>query len=140
MNPSNANDTAMMYAYGTKMDVFEWQRSLGYGTHFSDHLVGYKLGSLLWIDPDFYPVEQRLIEGADPDPEASFLVDIGGNVGHDLAQFHGLFPGSPGKLILQDLPAVISQIQDLAPAIVRMEYDFLTEQPVKGKVPVMTQP
>ncbi|PKX94845.1 S-adenosyl-L-methionine-dependent methyltransferase [Aspergillus novofumigatus IBT 16806] len=132
VNPTDAKDTAMMYAYGTSMNTFAWQQSLGYGTHFNDHMSGYALGSLPWMAPGFYPVKEKLIDGANTDPEAPFLVDIGGNVGHDLELFHTLYPRVPGKLILQDLPVVIGQIRNLDPAILRMEYDFHTKQPVNG--------
>jgi hypothetical protein len=87
------------------------------------------------MDDNFYPVKERLIDGADTDPDAPFLVDIGGNVGHDLELFLRFFPIVPGRLILQDLPVVIGQIRDLNPAVLRMEYDFNTKQPVKGKAP-----
>lgn len=115
------------------MNVYERLGSLGYDTHFSDHMAGYKLGSLPWMAHGFYPVAQRLIQGANTDTEAPFFVDIGGNVGHDIVQLHQLFPQLPGKLILQDLPSVISRITDLPPAIIPMEYDFHSEQPVKGE-------
>ncbi|KAF4231161.1 hypothetical protein CNMCM8980_005112 [Aspergillus fumigatiaffinis] len=134
VNPTDAKDTAMMYAYGTSMDTFAWQQSLGYGTHFNDHMSGYALGSLPWMAASFYPVKEKLIDGANTDPEAPFLVDIGGNVGHDLELFHTLYPRVPGKLILQDLPVVIGQIRNLDPAILRMEYDFHTKQPVNDDV------
>ncbi|OKP14019.1 Demethylsterigmatocystin 6-O-methyltransferase [Penicillium subrubescens] len=132
VNPTDAKDTAMMYAYGTTMDTFAWQQSLGYGTHFNDHMRGYAFGSLPWMDDNFYPVKERLIDDAETDPDAPFLVDIGGNVGHDLELFHRFYPIVPGKLILQDLPVVIGQIQNLDPSVLRMEYDFHTKQPVKG--------
>ncbi|KAF4119523.1 O-methyltransferase [Geosmithia morbida] len=131
-NPSDAKDTAMMYAYNTELDMFAWQQSLGYGTHFNDHMGGYRQGRLPWMDPKFFPVKERLIDGADTAPDAPFLVDIGGSVGHDLAQFKQYHPSHPGKLILQDLPVVIGQISDLDPTIERMGHDFLAEQPVKG--------
>jgi hypothetical protein len=66
---------------------------------------GYDLGCLPWMAPGFYPVKERLIDGADTDPEAPFLVDIGGNVGHDLARFHKFYPESPGKLKIPWLTA-----------------------------------
>ncbi|KAJ5814445.1 uncharacterized protein N7503_001195 [Penicillium pulvis] len=132
VNPNNAKDTALMYAYGTTMDTFTWQQSLGYGSHFSDHMSGYALGSLPWMAPSFYSVKERLIDGADTDPDAPFLVDIGGNVGRDLELFHKFHPKVPGKLILQDLPVIIGQIQDLESSILRIEYDFHTKQPVTG--------
>lgn len=77
-------------------------------------------------------MQERLIDGADSSPDAPFLVDIGGNVGHDLKRFQSRYPNVSRKLILQDLPMMIDQIKDLDPAIIRMGYDFHDEQPVKG--------
>ncbi|GKZ26494.1 hypothetical protein AbraIFM66951_002574 [Aspergillus brasiliensis] len=131
-NPTDPHDTSLMNAYGTDKDLFSWVHERGYGKHLNDYLGGYNLGRRWWMHPDVYPVRERLINGADPSPDAPFLVDIGGNVGHDLERFHAAFPDAPGKLILQDLPMMIHQIKDLDPSIVRMEYDFREEQPVKG--------
>lgn len=36
------------------------------------------------------------------------------------------------KLVLEDLPMVIADVQDLDPTIDRISYDFNTEQPIKG--------
>ncbi|KAK2037189.1 S-adenosyl-L-methionine-dependent methyltransferase [Colletotrichum somersetense] len=131
-NPTDAKDTALMYAYNTDMDMFAWQQSLGYGTHFNHHMSGYRQGRVPWSAPTFFPVQDRLIAGADQNPEAPFLVDIGGSIGHDIMEFHRFHPNAPGKLILQDLPVVINQIKELDPAVTPMSHDFLTEQPVKG--------
>ncbi|KAJ5116678.1 O-methyltransferase family 2 [Penicillium angulare] len=132
VNPSDAKDTSLMQACGTDMDVFSWVDKLGYLTQFNNYLAGYGLGRLRWFDPSVYPVTERLIDGADTDPDAAFLVDIGGNVGHDLARFRNAYPALPGKLILQDLPMMIDQVTDLDPEIVCMKHDFHNEQPVKG--------
>ncbi|KAK1638741.1 S-adenosyl-L-methionine-dependent methyltransferase [Colletotrichum phormii] len=131
-NPTDDKDTPMMYAYNTDKDMFAWQQDLGYGTHFNHHMSGYRQGRHPWMAPGFFPVKERLIEGANTDADAPFLVDIGGSIGHDLAEFHSYYPKAPGKLILQDLPVFIGQIQELTPAITPMGHDFLTEQPVKG--------
>lgn len=61
------------------------------------------------------------------------MVDIGGSIGHDLLQFQSFHPNHPGKLVLQELPVVIGQIEKLDEAITPMAYDFLQEQPVKGE-------
>ncbi|KAI9163892.1 O-methyltransferase mpaG [Paramyrothecium foliicola] len=53
-------------------------------------------------------------------------------VGHDLEEFRGHHPSAPGKLILQDLPVIVSRLQNLSPAITAMGYDFHTEQAIKG--------
>ncbi|TQN69426.1 O-methyltransferase [Colletotrichum shisoi] len=120
-NPNDARDTALMCAYKTEMDTFAWQQHLGYGTHFNHHMSGYRQGRVPWSAPSFYP-----------SPEAPFLVDIGGSIGHDIVEFHRMHPETPGKLILQDLPVFIRQIEELDPAVTPMGHDFLTEQPVKG--------
>jgi hypothetical protein len=59
------------------------------------------------------------------------LVDIGGGRGHDLEAFGKKFPNAKGKLVLQDLPP-IDDISELDQSIMRMKYDFFTEQPIKG--------
>lgn len=84
---------------------------------------------------EIFPVQERLIKGADSDPEAPFLVDMGGSVGHDLVQFEQYFPTHPGKLILQDLEVVLSQIPDpeRLRGIKKLPHDFMKPQPVKGK-------
>ncbi|OIW22623.1 S-adenosyl-L-methionine-dependent methyltransferase [Coniochaeta ligniaria NRRL 30616] len=132
--PNSATNGCYQSAYSTKMNFFQYlQAHQPWGTQFNHHMGGYRQGRPAWMDPDFYPVQDRLINGADMAGNAPFLVDIGGNVGHDLAEFLSKHPSTPGRLILQDLPVVIGQIQEgsIDMRIERMEYDFHTEQPVK---------
>lgn len=131
-NPTDAGRTSFHQAYQTDKNFFEYLQAVGYGPNFNDHMGGYRQGRLPWMHPSFFPVQTDLIDGADTASDAPFLVDIGGSVGHDLAEFQRYYPVHPGKLILQDLPVVIGQITDLDSRIERMEHDFLTEQPVKG--------
>lgn len=84
------------------------------------------------MDADFFPVKERLIKGAKSEEDAVFVVDIGGSIGHDLAEFAAKHPDAPGRLVLQDLPAVLGQIASLDEKIERMPYDFYTEQPLLG--------
>jgi hypothetical protein len=85
------------------------------------------------MDPGFFPVQEKLIDGFEKSVDSALLVDIGGSFGHDIGEFCRKFPDAPGRLILQDLPVVIDQINSLDNKIERMKYDFYTEQPVKGK-------
>lgn len=102
-------------------------------------MAGYLLGRPSWSDEGFYPVKKRLLEGFDlGNNDAVLLVDIGGGIGHYTEQFRSKFPDAPGRLILQDLPVVLEQVQGLNPRIERMEHDFFTEQPVKGKFPMLS--
>ena len=132
-NPKDAGDTSLMMAYDTNLSVFEWLQSQGYDGHFNDHMACYRQGRTPWMHSSFYPVYQRLVSGADVSPDAAFLVDIGGNRGHDLLEFQRHHPETPGRLILQDLPTVIRGINAPTRGIATMEYDFHTEQPVKGE-------
>lgn len=137
--PTDAKDTSLMYAYNTNKDMFSWQQFLGYGPHFNHHMSGYRQGRPPWCGPDFFPVQEELIDGFSTDPDAALLVDIGGSLGHDLVQFHRLNPNHPGKLVLQDLPIVIEQLEDLDESVTPMVYDFLDEQPVKGELVLRSQ-
>jgi len=76
----------------------------------------------------FFPVEDKLRIGSSSDP---LLIDVGGGLGHDLIAFQLKNPNLPGKLIVQDLPAVIDSIKDLPSGIEAMKYDFFKPQPVK---------
>jgi hypothetical protein len=78
---------------------------------------------------DCFPAESRF---SSTDPSSPLLVDIGGGLGHDLSGFHKRFLNLPGRLILQDLEPVISNITSLDPKIERQIYNFFTPQPVKG--------
>ena len=71
------------------------------------------------------------MDGAIHHSEAVFLVDIGGNQGHDLGKLHARFPNASGRLILQDMPKIASNVQ--RPGIEAMGYSFLDTQPIKGK-------
>ena len=80
---------------------------------------------------EFYPVEEKLRNDRTRQADA-LLVDIGGGLSHDLMAFKARYPDLQGRLILQDLPAAIDDIKDLAPGIEAMKYDFFTPQPVEG--------
>ncbi|KAK8105147.1 hypothetical protein PG999_008506 [Apiospora kogelbergensis] len=125
-------DTPLRYTEKTDMNVFTWLQSLGLGSHLNNHMAGYHQGRPSWMDSNIYPVDDRLIKGADTSEDAPFLVDIGGSTGHDLAEFLSKHPGHPGKLILEDLPVVINHIQELDQRIEPVPYDFHTTQPYQG--------
>ena len=80
---------------------------------------------------DFYPVEERLAEGAERSPEATMMVDVGGGLGHQAKNLKRKFPTLPGRFIVQDLPQGFSS--EKSTEIEFMAHDFTTEQPIKGK-------
>lgn len=73
-----------------------------------------------------------ILAGATDDPDATLLVDIGGSAGHDVIAFHAAFPDLPGRLVLQDLPSIISSLPPDFPADIQaMGHDAFTPQPVQ---------
>ncbi|CAG8952449.1 hypothetical protein HYFRA_00001196, partial [Hymenoscyphus fraxineus] len=70
------------------------------------------------------------------EPERAFMVDIGGGRGQALLAVNKETDGVWGcgaKMVLQDRKVVLDSISpEEAPGVVKMEYDFYTEQPVKN--------
>lgn len=85
------------------------------------------------MDPGFYPVKERLLEGMTANKGEVTIVDVGGGMGHDLVELKKKHPELFGRYILQDLPQVIEQIPQPLEGIEATVHDFYTEQPVKGR-------
>ncbi|KAI1615060.1 O-methyltransferase-domain-containing protein [Exophiala viscosa] len=103
---------------------------------FGSMMATWMLGRPHWSDNSFYPVQERLIQGATGEHDSVFLVDVGGSTGHDLSAFLALHPlGTfPGHLVVQDRAEVIDTIPkgSLSAGIQPMAHDFFTPQPVQG--------
>ncbi|OJJ64685.1 hypothetical protein ASPSYDRAFT_140363 [Aspergillus sydowii CBS 593.65] len=114
--------------WATGQSQFEW---LAQRRHqqvlFNSYMSSRRQGKPSWFD--VYPVE-RLTAAASLDQEDVFVVDVGGNQGHDLVRFRERHPDIPGKLVLQDLPAVVAGLE--CEGVEAMGYSFLDPQPVKG--------
>ncbi|KAI0491088.1 hypothetical protein F4859DRAFT_460259 [Xylaria cf. heliscus] len=82
----------------------------------------------IWLN--WYPMQEQLIDGSDPENDPALLVDIGGGWGHDIIAFQNKYPNK-GKLILQDLPNVIKDCRALPPGVEGIGYVIFTEQPIK---------
>ncbi|KAK3398862.1 S-adenosyl-L-methionine-dependent methyltransferase [Sordaria brevicollis] len=117
-SPQTIIDNPFTFGHQTSQTFFEVIASSEKNNqHFNNHMVAYCQGQPAWCSPEVYPAFDRLITGFDPTPssssdgseeEATLLVDIGGNVGHDLLTFSSCYPSHPGRLVLQDLPSVLS--------------------------------
>ena len=73
------------------------------------------------------------MSGASSGANDILLVDVGGGNGHDLIRFLNKYPSAWGRLILQDLPNLIQNLEGLSPGIQAMGHDFFTPQVIKGK-------
>ena len=94
-------------------------------------MSAYRAGKPTWCDSGFYPLEENLVEGFDPNASDVLLVDVGGGLGHDLQELQTRYPSLPGKLILQDRAEVISTITSTTLTTQAQAHDFFTPQPVK---------
>ena len=93
-------------------------------------MSGYRQGKSSWCDKDFYPVIERISRKARS--EDPLLVDVGGGLGHDLLELRTKHPELTGRLILQDRPSVLQQVESPAGDIELVDHDFFTPQPIKG--------
>ncbi len=99
------------------------------GGVFDTFMTNWKVGRVKWLDA--YPFEEQLGRGLSQAEDAVLLVDIGGGHGHELLELKTRFLDMPGRLIVQDQPGVIAQVdsQEIEP----MAHDFFTPQPIKGE-------
>ncbi|KAI8300769.1 O-methyltransferase mpaG [Colletotrichum sp. SAR11_240] len=131
--PHDVFNSPLQYGYSTKLDCFShFAANAPYDMQFAQHMGAYRQGRPSWMDKGFYPVKERLLDGFDHSEDGVLLVDVGGSFGHDIDEFRKKYPKAPGRLVLQDLPSVINQIDKLDNTIERMGHDFFDEQPIKG--------
>lgn len=122
---------SFQYAHNSPLPTFEWlQQHPKQLTDFNVFMAGQRNSRVDWFDA--FPVQDVLFHGFQRNNDEVLLVDIAGGRGHDLEAFRKRFPDAFGKLILEDLPAAIDEIEDLDESILRMKYDFFTPQPVIG--------
>ena len=137
-NPENPVDGPWQYGHKTPLHFFDWLvANPKTFSAFNNHMSAYSQGRPSWMDPDFYPTEERLIKGFEAGTDSVLLVDQAGGLGHDLEELCRKLPHAPGRLILQDQAKVIETVKaDLDPRITPMAHDIFTPQPIQGKIPI----
>ena len=128
-NPGDPNNGPLQHAHNTTGTCWDWLATnpdaLG---RFNTFMEDGRDDTSHWAD--WFPVQERLLNGSSAD--RPLLVDIGGGRGHDIEGFNKRFPVGAGKLVLEDLPSVIEDIQKLDSNIQRVKHSFFEPQPVKG--------
>ena len=134
-NPENPIDGPWQYGHKTPLHFFDWLvANPNTFSAFNNHMSAYSQGRPSWMDTDFYPVHERLINGFKADGDSVLLVDQAGGLGHDLEELCRNLPHAPGRLVLQDQAKVIDTVKaDLDPRISPMAHDIFTPQPIQGK-------
>ncbi|KAL8824773.1 MAG: hypothetical protein Q9170_008049, partial [Blastenia crenularia] len=118
--PQDPADGVFQHTKGWKGDAFDYFKAHPWEGKSFDHFMGGVMANQAsWLD--IFP----------HDDELPLLVDVGGNVGHDMEKFRQAHPETAARLYLQDLPEVVQRSKCPDP-VNKMGYDFFTPQPVKG--------
>ena len=131
--PSSAVDTPFQAGLNTELSYFDWLgQNPEVAKDFQQWMTLKQQATPNWVD--WYDLQDSIVKGFRSEPADNILlVDIGGGEGHYLHALNDKYPDLPGRLVLQDLPQVISSIRDLPKRTELMPHDFFTSQPVKGK-------
>ncbi|OOF91987.1 hypothetical protein ASPCADRAFT_509897 [Aspergillus carbonarius ITEM 5010] len=136
-NPTSPTNTPFQFALGTSSNYFDYLSTQPYYQTAFNTVMSSPLRrpTTPWFSllPPTHPLLTPSPTTTTTGTKPILLVDIGGGShGLDLHTFHLSHPHLPGRLILQDLPHVISSSSPLPEYIEPQGYDFFTPQPVKG--------
>lgn len=120
-------DTAHQVAHKSPLPAFLWfMEHPQAAAYFNEYMMHRRKDqAICW---DVYPVEQ---ETQGWDSNATVLVDIGGNIGHQCAEFKQKFPHVKGRVVLEDLPGPVGMALSTS-GVDNKTHDMFTPQPVKG--------
>ncbi|OGM43362.1 hypothetical protein ABOM_008722 [Aspergillus bombycis] len=129
--PTSVEETPFQLAKNTPMSYFAWLgQNPSLAKDFQQWMTLKQQTTPNWVD--WFDIPGSLLGGFRNQPDDVLLVDVGGGEGHYLHAFNDKFPDAPGRRILQDLPQVISTINNPPKGTELMAHDFFTAQPVKG--------
>lgn len=69
--------------------------------------------------------------GRDTTADTPVFVDVGGGNGQQCVSLQQRYPAMKGRVVVQDRPGILANAIT-GEGIEKMDYDFFTEQPVKG--------
>ncbi|KAE8367010.1 S-adenosyl-L-methionine-dependent methyltransferase [Aspergillus caelatus] len=124
LDPANG---VFQYTKDWKGDMFHYYEvHPREGESFNHVMGGVMANQAGWLD--IFPHERLLETAAEGTP---LVVDVGGNIGHDMERFLQAHPETASRLYLQDRPEVV-KLSKCPDPVSKMGYDFFTPQPVKG--------
>ncbi|KAI0139592.1 S-adenosyl-L-methionine-dependent methyltransferase [Hypoxylon sp. NC0597] len=126
-NPVDPSNGVFQYAKGWKGDMFNYYESHPIEGASFDHVMGGVMANQAgWLE--IFPHNKLLDTG---DSQSPLVVDVGGNIGHDIERFREAHPETAHRLYLEDRPEVV-QRSKCPDTVNRVGYDFFTPQPIKG--------
>ncbi|KAJ5707345.1 hypothetical protein N7488_007146 [Penicillium malachiteum] len=125
-SPTDPENGPFQYTKEYKGDLFKYFADNPREGECFNHCMGAVMAmQTSWLK--IIPMDDLLSE---VDPELPLVVDIGGDLGHDLDKFRVAYPDTASRLYLQDLPEVIERSTCPAP-VNKMAHGFFQPQPVK---------
>lgn len=130
-NPQDETHTSWHDGHNTDDHPFVW-----FGKHpehmayFNDFMATRRHSELSWLT--VYPVKE---EAANWPADKPLLVNVGGNIGHQCAEFKQKYPDVPGRVVLQDLQHSIDAALP-TPGVENLVHNFFESQPIKGTFPL----
>lgn len=131
--PSEANKGPFQYAEKTDKSEWDWMLDhpdLMESCHEFLH-KGDRGGRRSWVD--WFPVQERVIDGFQSTEGDVLITDIAGGKGYDLLTFHEKHPTAPGRLVLQDQAHVVEGLPT-DDRIEKQAFDLFKPQPIQGKL------
>ncbi|MCJ1317167.1 hypothetical protein MMC15_002490 [Xylographa vitiligo] len=127
-NPVDATNGVFQYTKAWKGDMFHYyQTHPAEGASFDHVMGGVMANQARWVD--IFP-SQTLLD-TDRGGASPLVVDVGGNIGHDIEKFRKTHPETAARLYLEDLPQVVAR-SECPDSVHKLGYDFFTPQPIKG--------
>ncbi|KAI9691908.1 MAG: hypothetical protein M1822_007981 [Bathelium mastoideum] len=127
-NPTDEKNTALQMGWNTRKQPFDLMLTLpGAMNQFHTYMALRRQVALSWLT--VFPVNEET--AGLTDRERPLLVNIGGGIGHQCAQFREKHPDIPGRVILQDVPETIA-IALQTPGVENMAHDYFKPQPIRG--------
>lgn len=133
-SPTEYTDTPFQRAFNTDLGFYEYlSQHPDAANNFHTYLSALQKRSPQWVD--WFPVQERLIDGFKPDQQGKnvLLIDIGGGEGHYIKTFLKKFPHAPGRLVLQDIHQP-KDTEELRMGFESMKHNFFDSQPIRGKL------
>ncbi|RAL01564.1 sterigmatocystin 8-O-methyltransferase precursor [Aspergillus ibericus CBS 121593] len=130
--PESAKNTPFQLAMNTELSYFEWLgQNPELARDFQQWMTLKQQATPNWFD--WFDIRGSILDGFNSNSADNVLmVDVGGGEGHYLHALNEKLPSLPGRLVLQDLPHVVSSIENPPKGTELMPHDFFTPQPVKG--------
>ncbi|GKZ85515.1 hypothetical protein AnigIFM56816_011483 [Aspergillus niger] len=124
-NPTDPKDGIFQYAKNYQGDLFEYFTSHPReGASFNHVMGGVMAHQASWLD--IIPGE-HFMDGSNP--SLPLVVDVGGNIGHDIEKFRQVYPETAHRLYLQDRAAVV-ELAKCPDPVNKMAHDFFQPQPI----------